>query len=62
MCETRTTKKEVRVSDENLGEFPGWSWRGIIIWSPELLYFLHALFCSPSPLAKEVAIIRILVI
>lgn len=62
VCKVRTTKKEVRVSDENLGEFPGCTWRGIIISSPKPLYFLRALFCTPSPLAKEVAIIRILVI
>lgn len=62
VSEMRTTKKEVRVSDEDLGEFPGRSWRGIINCSPKPLYFLHALFCTPTPLAKEVAIIRILVI
>ena len=62
VCKLMMTKKEVRVSDEDLGEFPGRSWRGIIICSPKPLYFLHALFCIPLPLAKQVAIIRILVI
>lgn len=58
----RTPEKEVRVSDENLGEFPGRCWKGISICSPKPLYFLRGLFCTPSPLAKEVAIIRIPVI
>lgn len=52
----------MRVSGENLGKLPGHSWRGITMASPKPLDFLHALICTLPSLAREVAIIRILVI
>lgn len=60
VCKLRPSEKEV--SGENLGEFPGHSWRGITPVSPKPLDFLHALICTLPFLAREVAIIRILVI
>lgn len=56
------SEEEVRVSGENLGAFPGHSWRGITVVSPKPLDFLHALICTLPFFAREVAIIRILVI
>lgn len=58
----RTSEEEVRASGEKLGEFPGHSWRGITMASPKPLDFLHALICTLLFHAREVAIIRILVI
>lgn len=61
VCDTGAAEKEAQVSDENLGAFPGRSWGRITIRSPELVHFLHALLCTPSPLAEELAIISIFV-
>lgn len=58
----RLSEKEVRLSGENLGAFPGHSWTGITAASPEPLDFLHALICTLPFLAREAAILRILVI
>lgn len=57
VCEMRMIKKEVRVSDEDLGEFPGRSWRGIIICSPKPLYFLQPYFAPPHPLPKRLPLL-----
>lgn len=57
VCEMRVAKKEVRVSDEDLGEFPGHSWRGIIICGPKPVTSSMPYFATPHPSPKRLPLL-----